>query len=101
MLLEVRDTMGVTPKAFDSMVELDERQNYYYDIFTEVSQGRGSGMNGPLPITFESMLAYCVLYEIDDIEQRALVVKHIRSLDNEYLAFAAKQRESASSDKTS
>ena len=42
-------------------------------------------MGGALPIPISEILAYCILYEIDDLEERNEYVAIIQALDQAYL----------------
>lgn len=84
--------MGITPKALLSRPALDQRQLFYYSIFTEISGDRGRTDMAPLPLTTFDIKAYCEFYGIDDLEQRASIALQVKAMDRAYLEKAASKR---------
>lgn len=48
-------------------------------------------MAGPLPIPVSEILAYCELFKIQTIHERAQVFRSVTSLDNVYLTHVSKK----------
>jgi len=85
---------GVTPTGGD-FAPLDERPAvpaclaHLLPLFGELSAARGTGMNGPLAVSYSELEAYTRLMGID-IEP--LEVQALRAMDTAFLnAYAAKE----------
>lgn len=88
--------MGVTPRALLDRPELDYRQAYYYSAYQCMSRSRNAGMGGALPIPVSEILAYCELFYIAQLDERARLFRYVNSLDNAYLDWAAERSKSNS-----
>jgi hypothetical protein len=77
--------MGMKPKALASRPELKPQLSYYYAAYNRLSRSRDASMAGPLPIKVSEILAYCTLFEIRHVEERAQLFDHIANLDDAYL----------------
>lgn len=51
-------------------------------VFTELSRSRGNSQNGPLPITFLEIKAYCDLY---DLELEPVELNILQALDEAWM----------------
>lgn len=47
-------------------------------------------MAGPLPVPVSEILAYCLLFQIDNLTERERIFKYVNRLDSVYLDHAAK-----------
>lgn len=65
----------------------------YLEAFFELSPGRQVGFEGPGGIPMADLVAYCQLF---DIENAGRFVEYMRSLDGEFLRFAAERSKAAS-----
>jgi len=67
-----------------------------FEAFNRLSSSRGYGMGGALPVTIESMAAYCHLFEITDLDERAQFIRVIQQLDHTYIEYQHNQSASGS-----
>lgn len=88
-LEEFEEKTGITPKGLASRPEVQAESYFYLDVFETLSASRGVGMGGPLPITLADVWAYCQLFEITDLEERAKLLRFLQELDQTYLAKSA------------
>ena len=89
--------MGVEVAALASRPELDMRQAYYYNAYQSMSRSRNAGMGGALPIPVSEILAYCELFYIAQLDERARLFRYVNRLDGAYLNWAAERSKSNSS----
>lgn len=59
--------------------------------FDVLSNSRQYGMGGALPISIESMAAYCSLFEISTLDEREQFIRVIQRLDHAFLALTAEK----------
>lgn len=93
MLLDIQEFSGKVPKALESKPSLDGRQQFYYNIFAELSGDRGRDEHGLMRISMLEVLAYCTFYGINDIEQRTTLARFVRALDAAYLEELARKKD--------
>lgn len=78
-------------------VELFTDLFWVWEAFCRLSDMRNVGMNGPLPITPEQILSYCVLKGIRSSEDRGELLNFLSELDpiwlKEHYDKAEKRRE--------
>lgn len=70
---------------------LDSYEYYLYSFYQDLSASRSASMAGPLPIPVSEILAYCELFKIQTIHERAQVFRSVTSLDNVYLTHVSKK----------
>ena len=92
----LQESLGITPKALLTRPELHELGGEIYTAFNTLSSSRGYGMSGPLALTIESMFAYCQMFYIDQVDERASFVNFMQRLDAAYLAAKAEQADNPS-----
>lgn len=85
--------MGVLPFALANQPELEELGQLYYQAFNVLSSSRTYGMSGALPITIEAIGYYCILFEFEDLDERADMIRFVQRLDGVYLAEMAKRHD--------
>jgi len=88
--------MGIRPRALLDRPVLDHRQAYYYVAYQAMARSRNAGMAGALPIPVSEILAYCELFYIAQLDERARLFRYVNRLDNAYLDWAAERSKSNS-----
>ncbi len=83
--------MGVAPQALQNRPTLDNRQRYYYKIYQDLSGSRGTSMVGALPIPVAQILAYCELFKIHPLHERAQIFQYVQQMDSVFLTHVAKK----------
>lgn len=64
-----------------------------HNAFHELTTSRMMNDFGEGPIPLSEVHAYCMLFGIDDLDERADFVRAIRAMDSVYLAERQKERE--------
>jgi hypothetical protein len=85
-LEEVERQSGRTPLALQG-TEFPELLEYVWTAFLLLNQGRGQGFNGPLPLSFQEILAW---QQLTDTYLLPWEVSTIKRLDAVYLRVVAK-----------
>lgn len=81
--------MGFTPKSLLSRPTLDTHQAYHYSIYQDISGSRAISPAGAMPIPVTEILAYCDLFKIDTLHERAQIFRYVTQMDSAYLAHVA------------
>lgn len=71
---------GIEVAGLQSMPELSEQDEFFWQAWTELSSGRSAGFS-PNPISMESILAWCRFHRILDSQIRRTLLVVIRELD--------------------
>lgn len=69
MLLAAQRQLGRPPKELENLIELPSSCAHVWQWFTNLSNTRGEGFNGPLPITYNEIKAYFDLMRIEPTPQ--------------------------------
>lgn len=83
---------GLRPQALADRPVLDFRQHYYYAAYRALSRSRNVAMTQPLPIPISEILAYCILFQIDNLTEREQILRTVNLLDDVYLEHVAAQQ---------
>lgn len=94
-LLEIQRSTGETPRALLDRPRMEPGTNPYWDAFWLMSSGRGSGMNGHLPIAMSEILSYLHLIGEDRSSEKLKLLRIIRNMDTVFLSHFAKKNEVA------
>lgn len=90
-LLEIQRSTGVTPRALQERPRLEPGASPSWDAFWLLSGGRGSGMQGPLPVALSEILSYLHLIGEDRSSERLKLLRIIRNMDAAFLSHIAKK----------
>jgi hypothetical protein len=71
---------------------LDYRQYHYYTAYQTLSRSRAVSMAGPLSIPMSEILAYCIMFQIDNLTERERILRFVSRLDSTYLDFVAEKQ---------
>jgi hypothetical protein len=71
----------VKEKQEDDEIILFSDLIWIWDAFCTLSDMRNVGMNGPLAITVDQILSYCILTGIRDPDHRDELLRYIQVLD--------------------
>lgn len=92
----MEEETGVTPKALLDKPKLGFAEQWYFDVFFDLSGSRRSSMGGLMPIPYSELVGYCQYYEITELEEKALLAKYLRAMDLEYLDIQSEKRDADS-----
>ena len=70
---------------------MTSRQGYYYSVYQDISGSRNVSMAGALPIPVSEILAYCELFKIQTLHERAQAFRFVSTLDIAYLTHISKK----------
>lgn len=89
---EIRASQGIDIKTLDDEPEVSPHLFWIWKAFTELNYRRNVGFNGPLPITFQDIHAYCSLKGIYSLGDRERLLRFIDVLDKKWMqSFHEKQ----------
>lgn len=91
-MLEMRQAQGLPTPALDNRPTLWEGLEFYWAAFIEIAGTRTSGMTAN-PISFQEILAWLKLAEVEDAEIRDDVVFFVKRMDMAWMRWARKQSE--------
>lgn len=83
---------GDYTRAWLERPDLPTHLGVLLEMFHDLSASRSVTMSGPGPIPVSEVLAYCQLYGIDDVQDRADLLAVIRTLDGFFLEEHRRQR---------
>lgn len=91
MLLEIQESIGVTPSGLKNRPDVQEQDLPYLDSFRLLTRSREYGQSGPQPIRLTEIKAYLDMVGEDRVEERMKLLRIVQEMDHTYLEFAAKQ----------
>ena len=90
---------GLPASALDNRPQLTFRQNYFAQIYRELSSSRKYEQGHPLGIPVSEIQPYCALFQIDDPDAVAELMLYIANMDRTFQEkYAAKHAKSGSID---
>ena len=95
-LERLREDMGIMPRGLANRPEIHELGGGLQKAFNTLSSCRQFGMGGPLPISITEMLSYCLLFRVEEDEERETFVALVQRLDGVYMEEMAKRSANAS-----
>jgi len=91
VLKQVQKESGKTPRALKNRPTLKQQDGYYMRAFDAVKHARDTSGEVPGAIPVSEVLAYFEMEQINDLDLRGRVFRHIRRLDEELLQFLMKR----------
>lgn len=92
-LQSIEETTGETPPALANRPALNKWVLNYWAGFHLLNASRPLGPSGVGPIPLSEIVAYCEMFQVDDMDERERFVTMIRALDAAYLKRQAEKRE--------
>jgi hypothetical protein len=91
-LKAIQEEKGIKVKTLEDEPVLSVHLGWIWRSFTELNYRRATGMNGPLPLTYADIEAYCNLRGIYTLYERQRLLRFLDLLDQEWMKdFYAKQ----------
>lgn len=94
-MLLVAQAAGKQIKALDDKPEDLGNLVWFYNVFHALSGSRPQGMGGSGPIPVSEVLAYCQLINMDDIDDRLMLLGFISKMDSVWLKHQEKVQKAA------